>query len=163
MRTPSDKPPSTRPPGSPRRAHSSYGEEPSGAEPGWEFPLESSGADAGPGTIDSTIEALLRCIEEASLPAIRVATTALDQELTAHMAREEAAMRRSSYPLAEGHEEAHDLLLEKVREFLRQSASDAAAPESRRTAVREIATRFHAHVAAYDFGLAGFLGRSRSA
>lgn len=157
MRTPGDRPPSTRPPGSPRRSPSA-----SGAGPSWEFALESCGADAGPGAIDSIIATLLRCIEDGTLPAIRVATAALDQELTAHMAREEAAMRRSSYPLAEGHEEAHDLLLEKVREFLRQSASDDDPPDSRRAAAREIAARFQAHVASYDLGLAGFLGRSRS-
>jgi hemerythrin len=117
---------------------------------------------AGSGAIDAIIASLLERVEDVSAPELRAATAALENALTGQLAGEEEAMRAACYPLADGHEADHDLLLEEVRQILRLVEQADRAPAARRAAVREIATRFHAHVVAYDLGLDGFLRRSRA-
>ncbi len=71
-------------------------------------------------------------------------------------------MRQAGYPLLDGHEAAHDLLLTEVRRLLNQAARTDATPAARRAAIRDVASRFHAHVLAFDLGLADFLRRCRA-
>ncbi len=117
--------------------------------------------EARPGAGDPAILAasasLLVAAEAGTREARRGACAALEHELAAHVARQAEAMRRSSYPLAAGHQAAHDRLLSELGPLLRQVEGGAAPHQSRRRAAEEIVIRLIAHVAAYDTGLVDYL------
>jgi len=111
------------------------------------------------------IAVVLRSVDQApeqDPQDLRSAIVGLEQRLTAHLASEERAMHQAGYPLLDGHEAAHDLLLTEVRRLLNQAGRADSTPSSRRAAIEDVASRFHAHVLSYDLGLAEFLRRCRA-
>jgi len=119
-------------------------------------------AGAGPRDVDALIVGVLQDLGGASRARRGASTFALENGLVSQLAAEERDMRRHAYPLAEGHEAAHALLLSQVRRILHGVRSSDATAEAARLAVRAVAIRFHAHVLAHDVALAGFLRRCRA-
>lgn len=125
--------------------------------PLWDAEARGAGADAEVRVVLAAVATFLVAVEASSPETGRLACAALEQELAAHMTRQAEAMRRSSYPLAAGHQSAHDRLRTELGPLLHQ-LGDAAAPcEDRRMVAAGVATRLVAHVAAYDTGLAAYL------
>jgi|WetSurMetagenome_2_1015567.scaffolds.fasta_scaffold33161_2 hemerythrin len=129
------------------------------------MPATPSDSELAPKDVDVAIAAVLRSVDQApeeDSQDLRSAIVELERRLTAQLAREELAMHQAGYPLLDGHEAAHDLLLTEARRLLNRAGQADATPASRRAAIRDVASRFHAHVLSYDLGLAEFVRRCRA-